>query len=59
MPPAGCEPAIPANKRLKIHSVDHAVTGIGLKNKHVGKYQNVFHNKLSFFGNFVLIIRGC
>jgi len=33
MPPAGCEPAIPSNKRPKTHSVDHAVTGIGLKNR--------------------------
>jgi hypothetical protein len=30
MPPAGFEPAIPANERLRTHTLDRAATGIGL-----------------------------
>ena len=30
MPPAGFEPAIPANERSQIHALDCAVTGIGV-----------------------------
>ena len=31
MPPAGFEPAIPANERLQTHVLDRAATGIGSK----------------------------
>ena len=31
MPPAGFEPAIPASERPQTHALDHAATGIGIK----------------------------
>jgi len=30
MPPAAFEPALPASKRLQVHALDRAPTGIGL-----------------------------
>ena len=50
MPPAGFEPAIPADERLQTHALDRSATGIGMK---------VFYNPKYTDALITLIMTAC